>query len=68
MPRDHGATVRALARDIEHRHRRLRPRPGALCLLLGTMYAIGLTLTGLNFAILIGLFAGYLTSFPMSAR
>ena len=37
---------------------------GTLCLVLGVMYAIGLTLTGLNFGILIGFFAGLISFIP----
>ncbi len=45
---------------------------GTLCLILGTYYAIGLTLTGLNFGLLIGflpvLSALFLISVRLSAR
>ena len=37
---------------------------GTLCLVLGVIYAVGLTLTGLNFGILIGLFAGLISFIP----
>ncbi len=37
---------------------------GTLCLILGVMYGVGLTLTGLNFGILIGLFAGLISFIP----
>ncbi|WP_141068228.1 AI-2E family transporter, partial [Brucella melitensis] len=34
------------------------------CLILGTYYAIGLTLTGLNIGLLIGFFAGLISFIP----
>ena len=37
---------------------------GLVCLLLGTFYAVGLTLIGLNFGFLIGLGAGLLSFIP----
>ena len=37
---------------------------GSLCLILGTYYAVGLTLIGLNFGLLIGLFAGVISFIP----
>jgi predicted PurR-regulated permease PerM len=35
-----------------------------VCLILGTFYAVGLFLVGLNFGVLIGLIAGFLTFIP----
>ena len=37
---------------------------GTLCLILGIYYAVGLTLTGLNFGLLIGMFAGLISFIP----
>lgn len=64
VPRDHVETVREIARDINQATAGFVRGQGTLCLILGTMYAIGLTLTGLNFAILIGLFAGLISFIP----
>jgi len=64
VPRDYVETVRALARDINTATAGFVRGQGTLCLVLGTMYATGLTLTGLNFAILIGLFAGLISFIP----
>lgn len=36
----------------------------AVCLILGTFYAVALTLTGLNFGLLIGMIAGLITFIP----
>ena len=64
VPRDHVETVRAIATDINTATAGFVRGQGTLCLVLGAMYAIGLTLTGLNFGILIGLFAGLISFIP----
>jgi predicted PurR-regulated permease PerM len=64
VPRDHVRTVRQIAADINTATAGFVRGQGTLCLILGAMYAIGLTLTGLNFAILIGLFAGLISFIP----
>jgi len=64
VPRDHVETVRAIAADINTATAGFVRGQGTLCIILGVMYAIGLTLTGLNFGILIGLFAGLISFIP----
>ena len=64
VPRDHVATVRTIATDINTATAGFVRGQGTLCLVLGAMYAVGLTLTGLNFGILIGLFAGLISFIP----
>ena len=64
VPRDHVDTVRSLATQINAATAGFVRGQGTLCLLLGVMYAIGLTATGLNFGILIGLFAGLISFIP----
>lgn len=64
VPRDHVRTVRQIAADINSATAGFVRGQGTLCLILGTIYAIGLTVTGLNFAILIGLFAGLISFIP----
>jgi len=64
VPRDHVETVRAIATDINTATAGFVRGQGTLCLILGIMYAVGLTLTGLNFGILIGLFAGLISFIP----
>jgi predicted PurR-regulated permease PerM len=64
VPRDNVETVRAIAADINTATAGFVRGQGTLCLILGAMYAIGLTLTGLNFGILIGLFAGLISFIP----
>lgn len=64
VPRDHVETVRAIAKDINTAAAGFVRGQGTLCLVLGIIYAAGLTLTGLNFGILIGLFAGLISFIP----
>lgn len=64
VPRDHVETVRKLATDINSATAGFVRGQGTLCLVLGVMYAVGLTLTGLNFGVLIGLFAGLISFIP----
>lgn len=64
VPRDHVKSVRQLAREMDQAIAGFIRGQGTLCLILGTYYAIGLTLTGLNFGLLIGLFAGLISFIP----
>jgi predicted PurR-regulated permease PerM len=64
VPRDHVETVRAIFSDINTATAGFVRGQGTLCLVLGCMYAVGLTLTCLNFGILIGLFAGLISFIP----
>jgi predicted PurR-regulated permease PerM len=64
VPREHVATVRAIASDINTATAGFVRGQGTLCLVLGILYAAGLTLVGLNFGILIGLFAGLISFIP----
>jgi predicted PurR-regulated permease PerM len=64
VPRDHVATVRRIAADINVATAGFVRGQGTLCLILGVMYAVGLTLVGLNFGLLIGLFAGLISFIP----
>ncbi|MCP8939367.1 AI-2E family transporter [Alsobacter sp. SYSU M60028] len=57
-------TVRELAREINAAIAGFVRGQALVCLLLGTWYAVGLTLTGLNFGFLIGLLSGFLTFIP----
>ncbi len=64
MPRDHVETVRRIAIDINTATAGFVRGQGTLCLVLGVLYAIGLTIVGLNFGILIGMFAGLISFIP----
>ena len=45
MPRQHVDTVRRLARDIDRSVAGFVRGQGSVCLILGTIYAVGLTLS-----------------------
>ena len=64
LPRDHQETVRGIARDIDGAIAGFVRGQGSVCLILGTFYAVALTLTGLNFGLLIGMFAGLISFVP----
>lgn len=64
LPRQHLDTVRAIARDIDAAMAGFIRGQGTVCLILGLFYALGLTLAGLNFGLLIGLGAGLLSFIP----
>ncbi len=64
IPRDHLHTVRQIASDIDRSLAGFVRGQGTLCLALGIYYALGLTLAGLNFGLLIGLFAGLVSFVP----
>jgi predicted PurR-regulated permease PerM len=64
IPRDHVETVRGIATDINLATAGFVRGQGTLCLILGCYYAVGLTLAGLNFGLLIGLFAGLISFIP----
>ncbi|EKF20300.1 hypothetical protein NA2_03562 [Nitratireductor pacificus pht-3B] len=64
VPRDHVETVRQIARDINVATAGFVRGQGTLCLVLGIFYAVGLSLVGLNFGLLIGLFAGLISFIP----
>lgn len=64
LPRDHADTIRALARDIDNVMSGFIRGQITVLLLLGTMYAVGLTLIGLNFGLLIGVLAGLISFIP----
>ncbi|GAB4349943.1 MAG: AI-2E family transporter [Oricola sp.] len=64
VPRDHVETVRRLGTDVNDAIAGFVRGQGTVCLILGTFYALGLTLAGLNFGLLIGLFAGLISFIP----
>ena len=57
-------TVRQLARDIDAAIAGFVRGQTAVCLILGSFYAVALTLSGLNFGLLIGLISGVITFVP----
>jgi predicted PurR-regulated permease PerM len=64
VPVHQRATVRGLAREIDAAISGFVRGQTAVCLILGSFYAVALTLSGLNFGLLIGLVAGLITFIP----
>jgi predicted PurR-regulated permease PerM len=64
IPLHQRETVRGLAVEIDAAIAGFVRGQSAVCLILGTFYAIALTLTGLNFGLLIGLISGLITFVP----
>jgi predicted PurR-regulated permease PerM len=64
IPRDHVATVRQIASEIDQAIAGFIRGQGSLCIILGIYYGVGLSLVGLNFGLLIGLFAGMISFIP----
>jgi len=64
IPRDHVATVRQIARDMNLTIAGFVRGQGSLCIILGLFYGIALSFAGLNFGLLIGLFAGMISFVP----
>jgi predicted PurR-regulated permease PerM len=64
LPLRHRDTIRRLAREINDAIGGFIRGQAAVCLILGTIYAVGLTLVGLNFGALIGMAAGILSFIP----
>ncbi len=64
LPRDHQATIRRLASDIDRTLASFIRGQGTVCLILGTFYAVALMIVGLQFGLVAGLIAGLLTFIP----
>ncbi|MDF1607186.1 AI-2E family transporter [Hoeflea sp. YIM 152468] len=64
IPRDHVGTVRNLASQIDQAIAGFVRGQGSVCLILGLIYAVGLSIVGLNFGLLIGIFAGLISFIP----
>lgn len=64
LPRDHKQTIRMLARDMDKAVAGFVRGQGSVCLALGVFYAVALTVAGLNFGLLIGIFAGLISFIP----
>src|SRR3954452_5879102 len=64
LPRQHRDTIRMLAREIDRAIAGFIRGQAAVCLVLGTFYAVGLSIIALNFGALIGMLAGLLSFIP----
>jgi predicted PurR-regulated permease PerM len=64
IPRDQVQVVRQIAREMDQSVAGFIRGQGSLCLILGIYYAVGLSLVGLNFGLLIGFVAGMISFIP----
>ena len=64
LPRDHRAELRQIATEIDLALAGFLRGQSLVCLFLGLWYGIGLTLIGLDFALLIGVLGGLLSFIP----
>ena len=65
LPRDHENTVRAVVTDIDSALSAFIRGQGLVCLTLGTLYTVGLSLIGLEYGLLVGIFTGVMTFVPV---
>ncbi len=64
LPRDGADTVREQVGEIDKRLSGFVRGQASVCLALGTWYAVGLTLVGLDFGVLVGVGAGLISFVP----
>jgi len=64
LPRDHAPVLRELGREIDTTMAGFVRGQGTVCLMLGVYYAVSLKMIGLDFGLLIGLGAGFLSFVP----
>lgn len=64
IPRNQVGAVRDIAREMDRTIAGFVRGQGSVCLILGIYYAVGLSLIGLNFGLLIGFFTGMITFIP----
>lgn len=64
LPRDYAADLRGMAHEIDERMAGFLRGQALVCLCLGIFYAVGLTLTGLSYGLLVGLMTGILGFIP----
>jgi predicted PurR-regulated permease PerM len=64
LPREHAPVIRKLAAEIDATMAGFLRGQGTVCLILGTFYAVGLMLAGLQFGLVVGLGAGLISFIP----
>ncbi|WP_136442743.1 AI-2E family transporter [Pacificoceanicola onchidii] len=64
VPLDHRETVRSLASEVDRVLAGFVRGMGSVCMILGIFYAAALWLIGLQFGLVVGVFAGLLTFIP----
>ena len=65
LPRDHQTTLLRLAGEIDEAISAFVRGQGIVCLVLGTLYAVGLSVAGLKYGLLIGIATGVMTFVPV---
>ncbi len=64
LPRPYAQTIRSLIAEIDQSLANFIRGQGMVCTILGIYYAVGLTIAGLNFGLLVGLGAGLVSFIP----
>ncbi|MGR3758011.1 MAG: AI-2E family transporter [Tranquillimonas sp.] len=64
LPRDHAPTIRQLAHEIDRTLASFIRGQGTVCLILGVYYSVALMAVGLQFGLVVGAIAGFLTFIP----
>ena len=64
LPREHAPTIRRLMSEIDTVLASFVRGQGTVCLILGAFYAVGLSLVGLDFGLIIGLLSGLVSFVP----
>ncbi len=64
LPRRHAATIRDLARQMDAALSGFVHGQATVCVVLGSLYGVALTVAGLNFGFLIGFMAGVMSFIP----
>ena len=64
LPRDYAGTIRMLATEIDAAIAGFIRGQTGICLIIASLYAVGLTMLGLNYGLLIGAVAGFLSFIP----
>ncbi|ACI98951.1 AI-2E family transporter [Rhodospirillum centenum] len=64
LPRPHAPTIRGQVREVDRTLAGFVRGQATVCIALGLLYAAALSLTGLNFGLIVGLIAGLLSFIP----
>ncbi len=64
LPREHAEAIRSVVREIDDSLAGFARGQAIVCLFLGSFYAIGLSIVGLDFGLVVGIAAGILSVVP----
>jgi predicted PurR-regulated permease PerM len=64
LPREYADTIRSLAREIDAAIAGFIRGQTGICLIIASLYAVGLTMIGLQYGLLIGAVTGFLSFIP----